>query len=112
MKIGTHEAASCSSGWVTTRKFSACWSFAGQDGPACHASAQSLSLSRQVAKASSTRSGKEQSTGRKQAKEISTQEAGDGWIPGGKLTGGVVGTLLSGAAGGGVLLEIRGVGRR
>ena len=86
--------------------------FAGQDGPACHAAAQSLSLSRQVAKASSTRSGKEQSTGRKPAKEISTQEAGDGWIPGGKLAGGVVGTLLSGGADGGVLLEIRGAGRR
>ena len=86
--------------------------FAGQDGPACHSSAQSLSLSWQVAKASSTRSGKEQSTGRKLGKELSAKEAGGGWIPGGKLTGGVVGTLLSGGDGGGVLLEIHGPGRR
>ena len=44
---------------------------------------------------------------------IHRAKAGKGNIhAGGKLPGGVVGTLLSGAAGGGVLLEIRGVGRR
>ena len=39
-------------------------------------------------------------------------EAGSNWIPGGKLTGDVVGVLLSGGGGGGELLEIHGVGTR
>ena len=49
-----------------------------------------------------------QSTGGRSAKERSASEAEGDWIPGGKLTGGVVGILLSGGAGG-ELLEIHGV---
>ena len=39
-------------------------------------------------------------------------ESGGDWIPGGKLTGGVVGVLLSGGGGCGELLETHGVGTR